>query len=108
MDEGGVSGMDWPTCQAQRFTVGSTLGRVVFAYRCFLGPHDGFADHARTPGMEEYIEASSFLHYLDRGTLITLEEVQRNLSDKETGEPVSRTRQGSYPTVQPRLIKLVG
>lgn len=97
--------MGWPICLAQR-AVGSTLDRVVFAYRCNLGPPDGSADHDRTPGMEEYIEASSFLHYLDHGSLITLEEVQRNLSDKETGEPVSTSHPGSLFALQLHLVML--
>lgn len=88
--------MGWASLpDIQRLMGASALGRVAFAYRCPLGPHNGLADCYRTPGMEEYIEASSFLHYLDHGTLITLEEVQRNLSDKETGEPVSDTSRRS-------------
>lgn len=39
--------------------------------------------------MEEYIEAVSFLHYLENGTLISLKEVQDNLTDPETSQPVS-------------------
>ena len=42
----------------------------------------------RSPGLEEYIEALSFLHYLEHRTLIPLAEVQAGLSDTETGEPV--------------------
>jgi len=45
---------------------------------------------ARSAGLEEYIEGLSFLHYLDKGDLITIEEIQATLSDSETGEPVSR------------------
>lgn len=45
----------------------------------------------RSPGLEEYIEGLSFLYYLDKRELITLAEVQKTLSDEETGEPVSRT-----------------
>nr|XP_031858905.1 uncharacterized protein CI109_005725 [Kwoniella shandongensis]KAA5525977.1 hypothetical protein CI109_005725 [Kwoniella shandongensis] len=40
-----------------------------------------------SPGLEEYIEGLSFLWYLEHGTLIPLEEVQRTLSD-ESGEPL--------------------
>ena len=47
--------------------------------------------------MEEYIEATSFLYYLVTGRLISLEEVQANLSDRETGEPVRL----SSPLLQP-------
>lgn len=46
---------------------------------------------ARSPGLEEYIEGLSFLHYLDKRELITLAEVQKTLSDSETGDPVSLT-----------------
>lgn len=41
-----------------------------------------------SPGMEEYIEATSFLYYLDTGRLISLQEVQNLLSDQETGDAV--------------------
>lgn len=41
-----------------------------------------------SPGMEEYIEATSFLYYLETGELIPLATVQANLSDPETNEPV--------------------
>ena len=47
---------------------------------------------ARSAGLEEYIEGLSFLHYLDKGDLITIEEIQATLSDSETGEPVSWDR----------------
>ena len=43
----------------------------------------------RAGGLEEYIEGLSFWHYLDTRELITLEQVQRTLSDEESGEPVS-------------------
>lgn len=44
-------------------------------YKCF------------SPGMQEFIEALSFLHYLEHGNLITYDEVQRTLSD-DHGVPV--------------------
>ncbi|KAF9014990.1 Translin [Cyathus striatus] len=34
-----------------------------------------------SPGLQEYIEALSFAHYLDHGTLITFHDVQKSLSD---------------------------
>jgi hypothetical protein len=40
-----------------------------------------------SPGLQEYIEALSLAHYLEHGTLITLEQVQRSLSDDD-GIPV--------------------
>ena len=42
----------------------------------------------RSAGLEEYIEGLSFLHYLEHGSLISLEEVQATLSEKESGENV--------------------
>lgn len=47
------------------------------------------ADMCSAPGLEEYIEAVSFLFYLETGRLISLAEVQKGVSDPETGEPVS-------------------
>jgi len=34
---------------------------------------------AYSPGMQEYIEAKSFLHYINNGTLITLDQLQKEL-----------------------------
>jgi hypothetical protein len=51
--------------------------------------------YSRSAGLEEYIEGLSFLHYLEKGSLISLEEVQETLSDKETGDnvrPVTKAR----------------
>ncbi|KAI0067817.1 Translin [Artomyces pyxidatus] len=42
--------------------------------------------HNISPGLQEYIEALSFAHYLEHGTLITYNEVQKSLSD-ESGSP---------------------
>ncbi|THH05301.1 hypothetical protein EW146_g9939 [Bondarzewia mesenterica] len=39
--------------------------------------------HNVSPGLQEYIEALSFAHYLDHGTLITHAQVQSSLSDEE-------------------------
>jgi len=36
-----------------------------------------------SPGLQEYIEALGFAHYLDHGSLITFEEVQRTLMDPQ-------------------------
>ncbi|KAF9472469.1 Translin [Pholiota conissans] len=36
-----------------------------------------------SPGLQEYIEALSFAHYLDHGTLITFDEVQHTLMDAQ-------------------------
>ncbi|OWZ75605.1 hypothetical protein C365_06173 [Cryptococcus neoformans Bt85] len=40
-----------------------------------------------TPGLEEYIEALSFMRYLQHGGLVPLDNVQKALSD-ENGEPL--------------------
>ena len=40
-----------------------------------------------SPGLQEYIEALSFAHYLETGKLIGFEEVQKTLSDDQ-GTPV--------------------
>ena len=40
-----------------------------------------------SPGLQEYIEALSFAHYLDHETLITFNEVQQTLADPQ-GNPV--------------------
>ena len=50
-----------------------------------------------SPGLQEYIEALSFAHYLDHGTLITFEEVQRSLMDPQGVEVYS------IPLFRPRL-----
>ncbi|KAI0050701.1 Translin [Auriscalpium vulgare] len=42
--------------------------------------------HNISPGLQEYIEALSFAHYLEHGTLITYDEVHASLTD-ESGSP---------------------
>ena len=41
-----------------------------------------------SPGLQEYIEALGFAHYLEYGSLITFDQVQRTLADSQ-GVPVS-------------------
>lgn len=41
-----------------------------------------------SPGLQEYIEALSFTYYLEHGSLIPFNEVQRSLSDSD-GNAVS-------------------
>jgi hypothetical protein len=41
-----------------------------------------------SPSIQEFIEALSFIHYLEHGILVTLEDVQHILSDQH-GVPVS-------------------
>ena len=48
-----------------------------------------------SPGIQEFIEALSFLHYLDNGSLITFKETQRILSD-EQGVPVRAPEPKDY------------
>lgn len=40
-----------------------------------------------SPGMQEYIEALSFAHYLETGKLVSFDEVQKSISD-DKGTPV--------------------
>ena len=46
-------------------------------------------DYPSSPGLEEFIEAISFLHYMEHRDLIPFEELQKFLTDPETGELVS-------------------
>jgi len=62
--------------------------REVQELYCKLQPEllgDNFWRYQRqvSPGLQEYIEALSFAHYLDHGTLITFDEVQRTLTDPQ-------------------------
>ncbi|EIW66050.1 hypothetical protein TREMEDRAFT_35613 [Tremella mesenterica DSM 1558] len=51
------------------------------------GDDKGWRWHRQvSPGLEEYIESLSFLHYLEGKGLITLSDVQAALSDQETGD----------------------
>ena len=45
--------------------------------------------HNITGGLQEYIEALSFFHYVECGRLVSYEQVQANLSD-DAGQPVRR------------------
>lgn len=44
-----------------------------------------------SPGLQEFIEALSFAHYLETGKLISFEEVQKAISDDQ-GIPVCLAR----------------
>ena len=48
-----------------------------------------------SPGLQEYIEALGFTHYLEHGTLVSLDEVQCTLSDQD-GEHVRYFHSCSY------------
>lgn len=52
-----------------------------------------------SPGLQEYIEALSFAHFLDHGSLIAFDQVQATLSDPE-GIPV-RHISDIYPKFYP-------
>lgn len=49
-----------------------------------------------SPGLQEYIEALSFAHYLEFRTLISYDEVQKTISD-EDGKPVRFTIASAVP-----------
>ena len=67
------------------------LREVQAMYAALKGELEGerFWRHQRqvSPGLQEYIEALSFAHYLEHGTLIKLEQVQDTLRDAD-GVPV--------------------
>ena len=48
-----------------------------------------------SPGLQEYIEALSFAHYLETGKLVTFNEVQLSISD-EHGVPVGTSQRHCY------------
>ena len=52
-----------------------------------------------SPGLQEYIEALSFAHYLETGKLVSFEEVQKSISD-ENGVPVRVSLSSSVPSVR--------
>lgn len=54
--------------------------------------------HNISPGLQEYIEALSFAHYLQHGTLIPYGEVQKSLSD-ESGSPVRSIPSTTLPSI---------
>ncbi|KAH7883828.1 Translin [Phlebopus sp. FC_14] len=57
--------------------------RAIYASMKVDVQDDLFWRHQRSisPGLQEYIEALSFAHYLGHGTLVTYSHVQRTLSD---------------------------
>ncbi len=50
-------------------------------------------------GLEEYIEAYSFLYYLETGDLVSLPQLQKALMSEETGENVSPMADSTYPSL---------
>lgn len=51
-----------------------------------------------SPGLQEYIEALSFVHYLEHGSLVTFDQVQQTICDPDTGVPVRpRNHSHVYP-----------
>ena len=69
---------------------------------------DTFARYQRnvSPGLQEYIEALSFAHYLEHQSLISYEEVQTSLSD-ENGIPASYLRHSRISFGADRIHGLV-
>lgn len=49
-----------------------------------------------SPGVQEYVEALSLVHFLEHGTLITYDQTQETLSDPSTGQLVRSNV--AYPT----------
>jgi predicted translin family RNA/ssDNA-binding protein len=45
--------------------------------------------HAFSPGMQEYIEAVSFLHFLQTGELITLQKIEKDILDAHSSKDVT-------------------
>jgi len=45
-----------------------------------------------SPGIQEYIEAQSFAHYLEHGTLITYDQVKQSLVNQKDGLAVGPNR----------------
>lgn len=68
--------------------------KLVEIQRMFAGMRDELAgdrfwryQRSVSPGLQEYIEALSFAHYLEHENMITYDQVQGSLSDSE-GAPV--------------------
>ena len=55
----------------------------------FVGPSFWRYAHNISSGLQEYIEALSFVHYVECGGLVSYERAQTNLCD-DTGQPVGR------------------
>ncbi|KAF7982102.1 hypothetical protein HWV62_30431 [Athelia sp. TMB] len=59
-----------------------------------------------SPGIQEFIEAFSFLHYLEHGTLVTHNEVQNILTDDATAYAIA-VRGSEYELSPERLDDIV-
>lgn len=59
--------------------------------------------HQISSGLQEYIEALSFAHYVEYGGLVSYEQAQANLCD-DSGLPVGRTY---MPSFAPALMKKI-
>jgi hypothetical protein len=62
------------------------------------GVRQQLADRS-SAGLEEYIEAYSFLYYLETGDLVSLPQLQKALMSEETGENVSAMAESTYPSL---------
>jgi len=60
-----------------------------------VGPNFWRYAHQISSGLQEYIEALSFAHYVEYGGLVSYEQVQANLCD-DNGQPVGRTYMPSF------------
>ncbi|CAD6977206.1 unnamed protein product [Tilletia controversa] len=71
----------------------------------FLSPR---YDRAFGPGLEEFIEAVSFMHFLEHGSIITLEQVQAYFLDdsSNTAEPVQKEEAPSTTDLAPVLLRI--
>ncbi|KAF8640755.1 hypothetical protein AX17_000405 [Amanita inopinata Kibby_2008] len=52
-----------------------------------IGDHYWRHQRQVSPGLQEYIEALSFAHYLEHGTLVTFKQVQDTLTDSISNTP---------------------
>ena len=60
--------------------------------------------HNISGGLQEYIEALSFFHYVEGGGLVSYEQVQANLSD-DAGQPVRTVIGSQLPPDATKLMR---
>ena len=60
-----------------------------------VGPSFWRYAHNISSGVQEYIEALSFAHYVEYGGLVSYEQAQANLCD-DSGQPVGRAYMPSF------------
>ncbi|KAK7058304.1 hypothetical protein VNI00_001935 [Paramarasmius palmivorus] len=59
-----------------------------------------------SPGLQEYIEALSFAHFLEHGALITFAQVQETLVDAEGVQALEEQEDGREPVKSARLSEV--